>query len=112
MHLADNPLFVKEINDSKTFIMLDDSHGKGKQDDQKNIMRKIDKMLSVGINDIALCGGFGPDTLKSYFNIREHYKINFSIDAETKLKTNNVIDLEKVKKYLSELMKHKYDYKS
>lgn len=112
MHLIDNPAFVKEVNDSKTFIMLDDSHGTGKQDDQKNIMSKIDKMLSVGINDIALCGGFGPDNLKSYFSIREHYKINFSIDAETKLKTNGALDLEKVKKYLTELMKHKYEYQS
>jgi hypothetical protein len=75
-------------------------------------MRKIDKILSVGINDIALCGGFGPDTLKSYFNIREHYKINFSIDAKTKLKTDGSLDISKVKKYLLELMKHKYEYQS
>lgn len=112
MDLLDNPAFITEVTNGKTFIMVDNSHGRGIQDNKANLTRKINKLLEVGINDIALCGGFGPDTLAHYFDLRKHYKINFSIDAETKLKSGGKLDLEKVKKYLTELMNHKYDNKS
>lgn len=111
MYLIDNSNFVDEVLKNKTFIMLDNSHGNGKQDSKNILMKNINKLLSVGINDIALCGGFGPDDLQIYFDIRKHYKFNFSIDAETKLKTKNKLDVEKVKKYLLELMNKKHDHR-
>ncbi len=112
MNLVDDPAFVKEVLKSKTFIMLDNSHGGGKQDNAKNVTKKVNKLLSSGINDIALCGGFGPQNLGLYFDMCEHYKFNFSIDAETKLKTNGSIDMGKVKEYLNKLINHKHDYQS
>jgi GTP cyclohydrolase II len=112
MALIDDPAFVKEVLKNKTFIMLDNSHGQGKQDNAKNVMKKVNKLLSVGINDIALCGGFGPENLDLYFDMCEHYRFNFSIDAETKLKTNGSIDISKVKDYLNQLINHKHDYQS
>lgn len=108
-HLLDNEYFIKEVQEKKTFIMIDNSHGRGIAQSEKSFMQKIDKLLSVGINDIALCGGFGPGSLETYFKLRNHYKINFSIDAETKLKSHDSLDIEKVKKYLLELIKHNYD---
>lgn len=111
IHLVDDSEFIREVKEKKTFIMLDNSHGNGKEDKQSNLMEKINKFISVGINDIALCGGFGPGELERYFQAREHYKINFSIDAESKLKTNGSLDIKKVENYLTELMQHKYDYK-
>lgn len=112
MNLVDNPDFVHEVLKNKTFIMLDNSHGRGKEDSKNSVMKNINKLLSVGINDIALCGGFGPGDLQMYFDIRKHYKINFSIDAETKLKTKNILDIEKVKRYLSELMNYNYEHRA
>jgi hypothetical protein len=73
------------------------------------VIKNINKLLSKGINDIAIYGGFGPKSLSLYFDLKQHYKINFSIDAETKLKTKNSLDLKKVKKYLSELINHKHE---
>lgn len=110
--LIDNDDFVEEITKYKAFVLLDNSHGTGKQDSKANVIKKINKLLSKGINDIAIYGGFGPNSMSLYFDLKEHYKINFSIDAETKLKTNDSLDLKKVKEYLSELMSHKYEYKS
>ena len=68
-------------------------------------MKKIDTLLKYGLNDIAIFGGFGPDDLDTYFELRRYYKINFSIDAETKLKTNGQIDIEKTKLYLAQLIR-------
>jgi hypothetical protein len=103
---------VDEILKHKAFILLDNSHGTGRQDSKANLIKKINILLSKNINDIAIYGGFGPQSMSLYFDLKEQYKINFSIDAETKLKTNDSLDLKKVKEYLSELMKHKYEYQS
>jgi GTP cyclohydrolase II len=109
-NLVDDDNFVNEIIKHKAFVLLDNSHGTGQQDSKSNVIKKINKLLSKGINDIAIYGGFGPKSMDLYFDLREHYKINFSIDAETKLKTNDSLDLKKVKDYLSELINHKYNY--
>lgn len=111
LHLIEDNEFVDEILTHKAFVLLDNSHGTGKQDSKFNVINKINQLLSKGINDIAIYGGFGPDTLGLYFEMKEHYKINFSIDAETKLKTDESLDVEKVKEYLHQLMNHKYTYK-
>lgn len=108
--LVENEDFVQEILKHKAFVLLDNSHGTGKQDSKTNVVKKINKLLSKGINDIAIYGGFGPDSLDLYFEMKEHYKINFSIDSETKLKTGASLDLNKVKDYLNQLMNHKYKY--
>ena len=105
-YLIDEPIFVQEIIDNKAFVLLDNSKGRGIQEPRSNLMNKINKLLEKGISDIAIYGGFGPDALNTYFELKEHYKINFSVDAETKLKTNQKLDLEKVKKYLHQLIKY------
>lgn len=106
-HLIDTNEFVEEIITHKSFVLLDNSHGTGVQDSRANVIKKINKLLARGINDIAIYGGFGPNSLDLYFDMKEQYKINFSIDSETKLKTGQSLDLAKVKEYLSQLIKHK-----
>lgn len=109
-HLVDNDEFVEEVLTHKAFVLLDNSNGTGAQDSKANVIKKINKLLSKGINDIAIYGGFGPHSLDLYIDMKEQYKINFSIDAETKLKTGQSLDLKKVKDYLDELINHKYHY--
>ncbi len=109
MNLLDNDKFVAEIINKKTFVLLDNSHGTGKQDSKSNIIKNINLLLSKNINDIAIYGGFGADSLNLYFDIKEHYKFNLSIDAETKLKSNGQLDLAKVKDYLEKLISHSKD---
>ncbi len=102
VHDAD---FRKAITKNKAFILLDNSKGTGVRESKEVLMKKIDILLGYGLNDIAIFGGFGPDDLDTYFELRRHYKINFSIDAETKLKTDGCIDIEKTKLYLSQLIR-------
>lgn len=99
-----NKQFRELVKKSRSFIMLDNSKGRGIKESKDSLMKKIDLLLAYGLNDIALCGGFGPDELDTYFEIRRHYRFNFSIDAETKLKTEGAIDVDKVKRYLSQLI--------
>ena len=75
------------------------------QESKDSLKRKIDILLSYGLNNIAIFGGFGSNDLSNYFELRRYYRINFSIDAETKLKTNGKIDLEKTKLYLFQLLR-------
>jgi GTP cyclohydrolase II len=103
--LVEDKKFRDTIMDNKAFVLLDNSKGTGVRETKENLMKKIDTLLSYGMNDIAIFGGFGPDDLDTYFELRRHYKINFSIDAETKLKTNGEIDIEKTKTYLRQLLR-------
>jgi GTP cyclohydrolase II len=103
--LVHDESFRKAITKYKGFILLDNSKGTGIRETKEALMKKIDTLLKYGLNDIAIFGGFGPDDLDTYFELRRYYKINFSIDAETKLKTDGQIDIEKTKLYLSQLIR-------
>ncbi|MEI7720285.1 MAG: GTP cyclohydrolase II [bacterium] len=103
--LVHDASFRKTITKYKAFILLDNSKGTGVQETKEALMKKIDILLKYGLNDIAIFGGFGPDDLDTYFELRRYHKINFSIDAETKLKTDGQIDIEKTKLYLSQLIR-------
>lgn len=103
--LIENEQFREAITKYKAFILLDNSRGTGVQESKENLQKKIDALLEYGLNDIAIMGGFGPDDLDAYFELRRHYRINFSIDAETKLKTDGKIDIEKAKLYLRQLLR-------
>lgn len=103
--LVNDVSFRRAITKYKAFILLDNSKGTGIREAKESLMKKIDVLLKYGLNDIAIFGGFGPDDLDTYFELRRYYKINFSIDAETKLKTNGQIDIEKTKLYLSQLIR-------
>ena len=100
-----NKKFRELVKKTQSFVMLDNSKGTGIKESKDALMKKIDILLTYGINDIALCGGFGPDELDTYFEIRRYYRFNFSIDAETNLKTDGKIDNHKIKLYLSQLIR-------
>lgn len=100
-----NQQFRELIQKNKAYILLDNSKGRGIKESKDSFMKKIDILLAYGLNDIALCGGFGPDELETYFEIRRYYRFNFSIDAETKLTNKGKVDLEKVKLYLLQLIR-------
>jgi GTP cyclohydrolase II len=103
--LVRNKQFRDTIKKYKAFILLDNSKGTGKREPKESLMKKIDELLKYGLNDIAIFGGFGSDDLDTYFELRRFYKINFSIDAESKLKTNGKINLSKTKRYLQQLIR-------
>lgn len=100
-----NRRFREILTKNKTLILLDNSRGRGIEESKNAFIKKIDILLGYGLNNIALCGGFGPDRLDKYFEIKRYYRINFSIDAETRLKTDGKTDLEKVKLYLTQLIR-------
>lgn len=103
--LVHNKQFKSILKKHKGVILLDNSKGRGILESKESLMKKIDTLLGYGINTIALCGGFGPDELDRYFDLRRYYRINFSIDAETKLKTNGKVNIEKTKLYLLQLIR-------
>jgi GTP cyclohydrolase II len=105
-HLENSEL-VDSIRESKSFVLIDNSMGKGIGDTYMNYVEKISHLLSLGINDIAICGGFGPGSLDTYRQVVDHFKFNISIDAESKLQTNENLDCAKVKDYLKELISSK-----
>ncbi len=87
-------------------VVLDDSKGRGKPPTERSLHSKVDKLLKYGINRIGLAGGFGPDALDLYFRLKRYYRINFSIDSETGVKTGRETDTDKVKLYLKQLLRN------
>lgn len=99
-----NLQFRNLVRENKSFILLDNSKGKGIKEDTKSFLEKINILHYFRLYNIVLCGGFGPDQLDSYFEVRNHYKMKFSIDAETNLRSNHKFDVEKIKRYLTQLI--------
>lgn len=103
--LVEDAAFREIIKKNKSFLLLDNSKWTGVQENKDVLKEKINTLLKYDLNDIAIFGWFGPDDLSNYFELRRYFKINFSIDAETKLKTNGQIDVEKIKTYLTQLIR-------
>jgi GTP cyclohydrolase II len=106
-YLLSDKTFINLVRNKKVFIILDNSGGKGIKTNTKSYKEKINKCLENGTNDIGLAGGFGPDNLQSYLELKNYYKINFSIEAETYLHTNGKLNMRKVKRYLDQLLNPK-----
>lgn len=87
-------------------VILDDSKGSGKLQEKSILRTQIDELLKHGINRIGLAGGFGPDALDLYFYLKRFYRINFSVDSETGVKTGKNTDVNKVKLYLTQLLRN------
>ncbi len=104
--ISEDKEFIKTVRLKKVFVLLDNSHGKGIKESRDSYLQKIQTLFDRGLNDIALYGGFGPDNLDTYFELKNYFKVNFSIDAESQLKTNGHLDIDKVKKYLVQLISH------
>lgn len=103
--LVDNTEFVGLLTSNPSFLLLDNSKGQGQTESYSVYAEKITKCLDQGLNNIGVAGGFGADTLESYFKLKDYFKLDFSIDAESKLHTEDSLDMEKVKAYLSRLCK-------
>lgn len=102
--LIGNNEFTSFVKENNIFLLLDNSKGRGIEEPIHSLKNKIGQLLHHGLNNIILCGGFGPDNLNVFFELRRYYKINFSIDAETKLKQGENFNTEKIKLYLSQLL--------
>lgn len=97
--------FRNILKKHQCLVILDDSKGQGKAQKYEVFKAKVDELLKCGINRIGLAGGFGPDALETYFALKRYYRINFSIDAETGVKTGHTTDVAKVKLYLTQLLR-------
>src|SRR5205807_836172 len=90
--IVENKQFRNLVKKNKCTIYLDNSRGKGIKEYADSFKKKVNILLGYEINNIGLCGGFGPDALDGYFDLRRYYRVNFSIDAETNLRTANCYD--------------------
>ncbi|MCB9092745.1 MAG: GTP cyclohydrolase II [Halobacteriovoraceae bacterium] len=99
-----NPQIKKLVKKYQGFILLDNSKGKGKAESFDSYRKKIDLLFENDLKNIGLCGGFGPKKLGTFFALRNYYRVNFSIDAESSLKKNGKVDIELTNQYLNELL--------
>jgi GTP cyclohydrolase II len=100
-----DPSARQTLRKCQAHIVLDPSKGTGSKAEVATYKSAINRLLNHGFHDITLCGGFGPDRLETYFALRRYYKINFSCDAETYLKSDNKFDLIKIRLYLEQLLR-------
>lgn len=94
----------KKLLQKSSFILLDNSKGRGIQEDPLQLRKKIIKLDNFGFKNIMLMGGFGPKNLQNYFQLCKEFNILFSTDAESRLKTCGIFDMEKTILYLEELI--------
>lgn len=102
---------LSQIIKSGHWILLDSSKGQGINANQNKLQEQINTLIYLGVDKIAVAGGFGPNNLDTYFYLRQKNIFPISIDAESGLKTGHTFDMEKVKIYLSQLLsseKRKY----
>src|SRR5260221_7285925 len=66
LHLISDPKYSRIVRLRKVLTLLDNSEGKGVQENIGSFERNITMCLNNGINDIGLAGGFGPNTLETF----------------------------------------------
>lgn len=104
LHLVSDPKYSKIARAKKVLTILDNSGGKGVSENIASFERKITMCLNNNINDIGLAGGFGQDNLETFHQLKHYFKINFSIDAETRLKENGTLSHIQAETYLDQLL--------
>jgi GTP cyclohydrolase II len=104
IELIEDTRFRKLMLKHPSFVLLDNSKGTGKTEGYEAYQEKINRCLNYGLNNIALAGGFGPDSLDVYFKLKSYFKLDFSIDAESRLQSEGVLDSEKTRKYFDQLL--------
>ncbi len=103
LHLVSDPKYSKIVRLRNIITILDNSQGRGVQEARGSFEKKITLCLNNGINDIGVAGGFSHNNLDIFHQLKNYFKINFSIDAESKLKTNGKLNINTVNSYLDQL---------
>lgn len=104
LHLISDPKYRRIVKAKGIFTLLDNSEGKGLEENIGSFEKKITLCLNNGVNDIGIAGGFGPHNLNMFHQLKSYFKINLSIDAETKLKKNGKLNSSLVNIYLDRLL--------
>lgn len=99
-----SPKIKSLVKRHQGLILIDNSKGKGKTESFNFYRNKIDLLFDHDLRNICLCGGFGPNNLDTFFSLCRYYRVNFSIDAESKMKRDGKFDTDLINQYLSELI--------
>jgi methylase of polypeptide subunit release factors len=111
LFLLDDPDFKTLANTSGSSVLIDNSRGTGQEVSVDTLGAMIEACLQRGFNKLALAGGFGPGMLERYFALCDRFGMRFSIDAESHLQTEGVLDQHKAVAYLEELLRHAHPLK-
>lgn len=84
-----------------SFVLLDDSLGKGTQEHIVSAKEKVLKVVEKGICHIAIAGGYSSTTLKNISALEDYFAIPISVDAESKLRKNGQLSILEAQKYLA-----------
>ncbi len=105
LFLLENQQFVNVVLKNKVLISLSNSEGRKSTTKQVNgYKKKIILCLNKGINNICIADSLGQNNVVTYFQIKDYFKINFSIDADITLKTHGALDMKKATSYLKHLL--------
>ncbi len=109
---ASNEVIAEKLGNNYSFmdyVLIDPSGGRGKEMDLSESVEKYELLRSKGfVNNIGFAGGLNPQNITSILSGLESFLENndFSIDAESGLRTNNLLDLNKVSKYFKNVLTH------
>jgi GTP cyclohydrolase II len=99
-HLIEQRGFIEYFSSPNKFILIDQSWGNGKEEDIAVSKEKILKFVSHGLSRVAVAGGYNEKNVTKIYELEDYFKIPISVDAESKLRTKDALDLHKVKEYL------------
>ncbi len=92
--------FIEYFRSSNSFLLLDDSFGKGIQEKLLPVKEKIMGVIRKGVSHLAVAGGYDPSKLNDISTLEDYFKIPISLDAESKLHDNGKLDMGELHKYL------------
>ncbi len=101
-------LLEKRIkNYNVDYILIDTSHGKGIEFEINDVIKIYETIHKNNPAIIGFAGGLSPENVrKKISSLKEKLNTkNFCIDAQKRLRTNDLLDITKVKKYLKEAIK-------
>lgn len=99
--LLESQKFLEDLTMNNVFLLLDESFGTGSIENFIAIKSKVAEIIKRGISHIAIAGGYNSKKVKDIIALEDYFKIPISIDAESKLRTHNKLNLIEIQKYLA-----------
>ncbi len=103
--LLDDEKFVEYFRQSNHYILLDDSFGTGARESAEIRQSKILSVIKKGMSHISVAGGYDAEQLPELTKLEDYFKLPLSVDAESRLRSGGMVDVNKVQKYLSYFFK-------
>ncbi len=98
--LLENEKLVEYLQLNNTYLLLDESFGTGRQAHIERTQSDVMRVVKKGVTHVGVAGGYNSQKLFEVEKLEDYFKIPISVDAESKLRNGEKLNMEELQHYL------------